>query len=142
MSNATALFLVLFLATCGQPQEAIASVYADSFQGELTRLETVFDQDGFTFACNDLFGKHFPDGQRYMICTTDPVQAYWPQFGGDGLFELNIPQRCITAVWNDTGALDGYSSVDLSRAAFVALFGKPSVGLGKVLVYDVKGGNR
>jgi len=134
------LVLLLLGAYLSTPAVAVASWYGEEFHGGEARNGETFDMLSYTFAANELFGKAFPDGQSYLICTPDPVLAYWPHLGG--YFKLDTEPRCITARWTDTGTLDGYSQVDLSKAAFEALFEKSGVGLGRVLVYSMKGGVR
>jgi len=113
----------------------VASWYGPGFEGQLTRNQEIYDSSALTFAANGLFGKEIPDGMPYLICTGDPVRAWWPHLGGWFILK-DIKPKCVVSRWTDTGGFGKYGIVaDLSRETFVQLTGNDAIGYIEVRIY-------
>lgn len=116
----------------------VASWYGPGFEGQPTRIQEVYDSSALTFAANNLNGKTMPDGLPYMICTTNPVRAWWPHLGGWFVLQ-HVKPTCVVARWTDTGNFDEHGFVaDLSRGTFVRLVGNDKIGLIEVRIYSIR----
>lgn len=116
----------------------IASWYGPGFEGQPTRNQEIYDSSALTFAANNLFGQEIPDGKPYLVCTSNPVRAWWPHLGG--WFVLHdVKPKCVVARWTDTGDFGRCGFVaDLSHGTFTRLVGNDKIGLIEVRIYHIE----
>ena len=93
-------------------------------------------QGDATYYAEPYIGRIMQNGETYtgQDATCAVAVERWPELRGKTLV-VCTDWRCIPVTVTDTGGGLGRDDVDLSEAAFRALFGKLGVGRGRVRVW-------